>query len=138
MKGYRGRGRCGGETDTQREERWGNGAVGQRGGRKWRPPPTPRTCSLSSQEQKAGRPVPVPVYKGRKDRPCGLETTTSPAPSCRVALRGQSGGGGHTPLGTGLLRGMLPHHQESPLQSWATGLNLGSPTVRTVKSGRDF
>ena len=125
-----------GETDTQREERWGTGAAGQRE-EEVAPHPQPRTCSLSSQEQKAGRPVPVPVYKGRKDRPCGLETTTSPAPSCRVALRGQSGGG-HTPLGTGLLRGMLPHRQESPLQSWATGLNLSSPTVRTVKSRRDF
>lgn len=104
-----GEGTAVGDRQTQRErgEMGEQGCRPERGGRKWHPPP--QTSSLSSQEWEAGRPVPVPVYEGRKERPCGLEETmTSPAPSCPRGPEG-SKWGDHTPLGRSPLCGMPPH-----------------------------
>lgn len=101
-----GEGTAVGDRRRERGEMGEQGCRPERGGRKWHPPP--RTSSLSSQEWEAGHPVPVPIYKGRKDRPCGLEeTTTSPAPSCPRGPEG-SKWGDHTPLGRSPLRGMHP------------------------------
>lgn len=126
-----------GETDTQREERWGNGAAGQREEEVAPPPPTPDVLSqLPGAEGWA--PCPCARLQGKKRQTMWPRDHDQPRSQLPSGPEGSKWGGGHTPLGTGLLRGMLPHRQESPLQSWATGLNLSSPTVRTVKSRRDF